>query len=288
VGIDFTHLSITTSPTFLPVDLGIIFRFNYTQNRELFQIGPMRGGVKKLTSLDYILELNDSSQLDVTSCQNGQYFHDNQLGDQRKLLVCVSGRNRTKFEYTEVNGVNCLNNCPPPAGVFVKESFVRKWSNASMWDGGVLPPAGADVVVNGNWTVLLDIDPNPLNNLTIDGTLVADDTRDVVVTANFIHIRAGNFTAGSTVNPFLHKLTFKVTGLKTSPQFTVDPVLAANKLFVVTGSLNLFGNAPNTVSTYLTQTALQGTGTLTVASFEGWAVGDTIVLSPSFAAYSQY
>ena len=67
-------------------------------------------------------------------------------------------------------------------------------------------------MVNGNWTVILDIDPNPLNNLTIDGTIVADDTRDVNITANFIHIRAGNFTAGSKSNPFLHKLNFQING----------------------------------------------------------------------------
>lgn len=150
----------------------------------------------------------------------------------------------------------------------------------------MVPPPGADVVVNGNWTVLLDVDPNALNNLTIDGTLVADDTRDVNITANFIHIRAGNFTAGSKTSPFLHKLTFQINGQKTTTTFIIDDILTANKLFAVTGSLNLFGNAPNTVSTYLTQTAAKATSTLNVGSSDGWVVGDMLVLSPSFATYS--
>lgn len=181
-----------------------------------------------------------------------------------------------------------MNNCPAPAGSFIKENFVRKWSNATQWDNGVVPPTGSDVVVNGNWTVLLDIDPNVLNNLTIDGTLIADDSRDVNITANFIHIRAGNLTAGSSSNPFLRKLTIQINGNKTTTTFVVDKELTANKLFVVTGSLNLFGNAPNTVSTYLTKTATQGSSTLFVGSSDSWIPGDTLVLSPSFATYSEF
>ena len=52
-GIDFSHLSISASPLYSSDDKGIIFKFNYTQNRELFRVGPMRGGVK-LTALNYI------------------------------------------------------------------------------------------------------------------------------------------------------------------------------------------------------------------------------------------
>jgi len=59
----------------------------------------MSGGVKRLTSLDYFNELNDSTLLNASTCGNGQYFHDNQQGDQRKLAVCISGKNRTQYEY---------------------------------------------------------------------------------------------------------------------------------------------------------------------------------------------
>ena len=65
----------------------------------------MRGGAHKLTSLDYV---NKSlTYLDPTDCGNGQYYFDNEIGPLRMLEVCVSGKNRTKFEYTEVNGVVC-------------------------------------------------------------------------------------------------------------------------------------------------------------------------------------
>jgi len=160
------------------------------------------------------------------------------------------------------------------------------WSNTTQWPGNAVPQAGANVTLNGNWTVILDVDPNPLNNFTIDGTLIADDSRDVTIIANFIHIRAGNFTAGTSSTPFMHKLTFKLNGQKTSNVFTVDPILSANKLFVVSGSLNLYGNAPSSVSTVLTQNALKGSSTLFVSDSTDWIAGDTLVLSPSFSTYN--
>ena len=35
-GIDFSHMALFTTPLFSDTDDGIIFKFNYTQNRELF------------------------------------------------------------------------------------------------------------------------------------------------------------------------------------------------------------------------------------------------------------
>lgn len=76
----------------------------------------MRGGVKKLTSLDYIVKSDNI--LDVNTCANGDYYHDNDV--QKMLSVCVSGKNRTQYEYIEVNGIKCLYFCPLPAGTFIK------------------------------------------------------------------------------------------------------------------------------------------------------------------------
>ncbi len=200
--------------------------------------------------------------------------------------ICQSGKNKTLFEYTEVNGVICEFLCPLPAGTFIKEDFIRKWSNATQWPGGVIPQTGDNVTLNGNWTVLLDMDPNPINYFVIDGTLIADDTRDVNITANSIHVRAGNITAGSSASPFMHNFVIQINGQKTDNGFYIDPVIAGNKYMVVTGSLNLFGVAPATVSTYLTKTAFSGDRTLYVDGSKGWRVGDTLVISPSFSTYN--
>lgn len=246
----------------------------------------MRGGAKQLTASAYLQE--KEGLLDAATCNNGEYFHNNEVGSNRMLQICQSSKNRTKFEYTEVNGVICRYLCPAPAGTFIKEDFIRKWSNATQWPGGFLPQAGDNLTVNGNWTVILDVDPAYLNNLTVDGTLIADDTRDVNITANFIHIRAGNITAGSSKLPFLHNFTIQLNGQKTDSGFYIDPIIAASKLMVVTGVLNLHGVTPSTVTTTLSKTALQGSSTIFVSSRSDWVQYDTIVLSPSFSTYSQY
>jgi hypothetical protein len=67
-----------------------------------------------------------------------------------------------------------------------------------------------NVTVNANWTILLDMDPNPANYMIIDGTVIAEDTRDVVITAKSIHIRAGNISAGSAQSPFTHNFLIRI------------------------------------------------------------------------------
>lgn len=204
------------------------------------------------------------------------------------LTICQSGKNRTEFEYTEVNAVVCLYHCPAPAGLFVKEGFTRLWSNASQWPNQTVPQPMDNVTINGNWTVLLDVDPAPLNYLIIDGTLIADDTRDVNVTARSIFIRAGNVTAGSPTNPFMHKLTIQVSNTKEDPGWYIDPLVAGNKYIVVTGSLNLYGVAPTTVTTTLTAPASMGDQVINVASSTNWTVGDVLALSPSYGNADEY
>jgi hypothetical protein len=142
------------------------------------------------------------------------------------------------------------------------------------------------VTLNGNWTVLLDMDPNPINYFVVDGTLIADDTRNVNITCNSMHVRAGNITAGSPSTPFLHNYTIQINGLKTDNGFYIDPIVAGNKYMVITGTVNLYGVAPPTVSTYLTKTAFAGSTSLYVNSNSGWNVGDTLVVSPSFSTFS--
>jgi len=199
------------------------------------------------------------------------------------MSICQSGKNRTAYEYTEVNGIICRYLCPAPAGTFVKEKFIRRWSNTSQWPNNVLPQAGDRVEVHGNWTVLLDVDPPALDQLIIDGTLFLDDTRDVNITANWIHIRAGNFSAGSSGNPFIHKLTIQVNGNKADNGYYIDPILAGNKHMVVTGTLELYGPTPSTTISYMTETTMSGSDIIKVASMTDWQVGDTLVIAPSFS-----
>jgi hypothetical protein len=134
----------------------------------------------------------------------------------------------------------------------------------------------------------MDVDPAPLAYLIIDGDLVFDDTRNVNITANAIFIRAGNVTAGNPSVPFQHTFIIQINGLKQDAGYVIDPIVAGNKFFVVTGSLNLYGIAPRTITTYLTQIASKGSLTIYVAASLDWAVGDTIALAPSFSSALEY
>ena len=157
-----------------------------------------------------------------------------------------------------------------------------------MWPNGVLPQAGDNVTIDKNWTVLLDVDPAPLNYLIVDGNLFADDTRDVNLTANSIHVRLGNITAGNPTTNFYRNFVIQINGNRSDNGFYIDPIVAGNKYFVITGSLNLNGISPATVTTVLTQTAFRGDRVINVAASIDWRVGDTLVLSPSFSKATEY
>lgn len=57
---------------------------------------------------------------------------------------------------------------------------------------------------------------------------------------------------------------------------------------VVTGKLALFGVYPSTVSTKLLQTAYRGNTSLMLQDVTGWAIGDEIVIAPSFTNSNEY
>lgn len=76
----------------------------------MFYVGPMRGGVG-LTFDNYMPQSIDF--LDPETCSNGDYYHTND-NSSKMISVCQSGKNRTKFEYTEVNAVFCKYLCPKP------------------------------------------------------------------------------------------------------------------------------------------------------------------------------
>lgn len=78
-GLDFDSLSMTSSLYMKPTDPAVRFRFNYTLNRELYEIAPVRPG-QPLGYNPYVIRDNDF--LDAGSCGNGEYYHDNTAGNR--------------------------------------------------------------------------------------------------------------------------------------------------------------------------------------------------------------
>lgn len=68
-------------------DPAIIFKFNYTQNRELFEIGHLVN--TKIKGNYTSVLLNDT--LDSSSCLLGDYTHDL---DNQTLTVCTTNRGK--------------------------------------------------------------------------------------------------------------------------------------------------------------------------------------------------
>lgn len=166
-GIDWTSINIDPSYYFDQATDGFIIRFNYTTARELFDIGHMIGGVMKIP-----LVSQSAAVLNYSTCNYGEYYHD---ATNRFLFVCVSGKGKSTYDLLNLNGITCRYLCPKEGGGFTKENFVRLWSNVTQWPGGVLPKAGDNITVNGNWSVIMDVDVLNLNNITIDGDVYLKD-----------------------------------------------------------------------------------------------------------------
>jgi hypothetical protein len=77
-GLDFDHLSMFSSYSLTTNDLGIRFKFNYTLNREMYDIGPIRPGENFNVSSLFTPDGNFTD----SSCYNGEYYHDNSVGNR--------------------------------------------------------------------------------------------------------------------------------------------------------------------------------------------------------------
>jgi len=203
-GLDWTSLTVNPSFYFRSTDDAFILRFNYTTSRELFDIGKILAGRMQTPLLTA-----QGNMLTYSACQFGDYYLD--AGNQF-LFVCVSGKGKAINDLLNLNGVTCRYLCPKPGG-FTKEKFVRSWSNVTQWPNGVLPQAGDNVTINGNWTILMDVDVENLDNITIDGDVFLTESNRKF-SANFIWIRYGSLSAGNSSNPFQFNFTITLNGPK--------------------------------------------------------------------------
>lgn len=254
-GIDFTHLAIAPNMLWDTND-GIVLRFNYTDNRELFEIGKWYQQSLQLPFLS-----NGNAIVDPATCSNGDYFQDDA---NRYLYVCVSGRNKAMREWIDVNGIRCRDFCPVEPEDENREDFFRLWSNATMWPNGVLPAEGENVTVPFEWKVYMDIDPPQFYYLEVNGLLIFNQTKDSKLEAKNIWVKNGRIIIGSEAEPFTHKAEIILHGEKDDPYVTLDPDASGNKMLAVTGGLFFYGKVPATVWTRLTAIATVGATSITV------------------------
>jgi hypothetical protein len=226
LGIDFLHLSVAPSQYWQPNE-ALILRFNYTDQRELYQIG--RYYAQKLqTPL-----INNGSMVDPATCRNGDYFHNNLT---RHLYLCVSGRNKALREWIDIRGVRCRNFCPKSDPLGARETFTRLWSNATQWPNRALPTAGQNVTIPYEWNLILDMSPPAFYYVLING-LLTFDYKDLTFQANTIWVQQGGIYIGSPSKPYTHKATIILNGNKDDLYTVLDPDASGNKMLAVTGAL---------------------------------------------------
>lgn len=115
-GLDFDGLTMSSSRYLKVSDPAILFKFNYTLHREMFDIGPVR---PHYPLTETRLFAPEATILDETSCGNGHYYQNDSVGN-RTLEICASGINRTYFETTQISAIYCRYLCPAPPSEFIK------------------------------------------------------------------------------------------------------------------------------------------------------------------------
>lgn len=169
-------------------------------------------------------------------------------------------------------GRNTAQTPAPAAGAGSSETLAR-WNDPATW-GGVLPGAGAEVIIPAGKTVLLDGATPALAGLRIEGTLRIGGER-VALTAGYIDV-TGALLAGGPSQPFKGHATITLNG----PQAAVNDGVSRG-LMVRGGRLELYGKAPQPVWTKINENAPAGATKLTLAEQTNWNEGDLVSVAPT-------
>jgi hypothetical protein len=155
------------------------------------------------------------------------------------------------------------------------------WSNPAIWSNGVVPTAGAKVVVAAGTTVQFDAFMNTaIKTLRIDGTLSFAVDRNTQLKADTIVVyTTGKLHIGTAANPIRDAFTAKILIADGGPiDTTWDPYLLSRGL-ISRGEVRMYGK---TVTPYaaLAVDPMAGDTQLYLSQIPvNWRVGDKIVLT---------
>lgn len=159
---------------------------------------------------------------------------------------------------------------PPPTGL--------NWSDPTTWPGGRVPVEGDDVTIAAGQTVLLDVSPPALGNLTIAGRLNFAE-QDLALSARWIMVH-GTLQVGTESRPFTHRATITLTA--DDPDESAMGMGTRGIMVMGAGAqLELHGLAPSPVWTKLSANAAAGTRALEVLTDVNWKADDELVIAPT-------
>ena len=155
----------------------------------------------------------------------------------------------------------------------------KRWSDATTWPDKKVPGKDALVTIDRNMDVILDVTPQPLHGLTINGKLSFADDKDLELSTEWIMVH-GELEIGTEAKPFKHKATITLTDNIKGEDFggLGGGDRSDRGIMLMGGTLNLHGDRKNTW-TKLANTAPAGSTSIDVLNAAEWRVGDEIVLA---------
>lgn len=153
------------------------------------------------------------------------------------------------------------------------------WSDPATW-GGDKPAAGEEVSIPAGKRVLLDENSPDLAGLTIEGELRFADAGPeaaLELQADYIMLH-GRLSAGSAAHPHQGRATITLNAPSSAQSIHG---MGTRGILVMGGQLELYGSAPATPWTRLSEHAAAGGSLLSVQSAAGWQAGDQIILAPT-------
>ncbi|CAD8206675.1 unnamed protein product [Paramecium pentaurelia] len=272
---NWLSLSIMSSQYMSSQEPGLVFRFNYTVQRETFDVYRNRNH-KFLSNYSQVSEIPNPN-----TCNNGDWFNDRTTSF---FYICISGKQRIQQDSVALYGIFCRETCPAYTDdVLVK--IQKKWSDVSIWPNGRLPIAGENVTISYEYIIIIDIELPEFDTILILGELWFDNGRAVTtIKARKIFVRNGKLVAGSITQVYTGIINIILTGTSSDYELLIDNnIEAGNNVLAVTGGLELYGKVPSSKVARLTATASAGSSSITVTDTTDWQVGDWIVISPTGA-----
>jgi hypothetical protein len=163
------------------------------------------------------------------------------------------------------------------------------WSDPHTWQGGLLPNAGANVLIPMGITVTVDgTNSVPLHTIRDDGTLQFSTTHDSsLLVDTIVETENGNLIMGTAANPIPLGVHAQIEFADDGPIDTNwDPHFLSRGL-IAHGNVSVYG-APVTPYVGLSGVAHKGDTTLTLAQVPvDWQAGDQLVLTGTNASQNQ-
>src|SRR6202790_3344164 len=150
----------------------------------------------------------------------------------------------------------------------------KRWSDAATWPDKKVPAKDALVTITKDMNVVLDVSPQPLHGLTINGKLSFADDKDLELTTEWIMVH-GELEIGTEAKPHTRKATITLTD---NVQGEEMDGMGDRGIMIAGGTLNLHADRTNSW-TQLAGTAKAGSARIEVLNARGWRKGDVIVLA---------